>query len=195
MRFAQIRKMDISNGEGIGVSLFTQGCPDHCAGCHNPSTWSKGGGEEYTQETEDKIVELVQSPHVTRLSILGGEPLIPQNVTQLLFLAKKVKDVRPDLKIWLWTGTTVEAIHDLEHYRRPMDEAIDPTFSALGWNDISITSMSRLLGYYVDYLIDGRFAQEKKDLTLRWCGSSNQRVIDCRKTFNDAAECIHLADV
>lgn len=195
MRFAQIRKMDISNGKGIGVSLFTQGCPYHCAGCHNPSTWSKGDGEEYTQETEDKIVKLVQSPHVARLSILGGEPLIPQNVTQLLFLAKKVKDVRPDLKIWLWTGTTVEAIHDLKHYRRPMNEAIDPTFSALGWDDISITSMSRLLEYYVDYLIDGRFTQEKKDLTLRWCGSSNQRVIDCRKTFNDAAERIHLADV
>lgn len=195
MKYNSLDKCECTNGKGWGGSLFTQGCPYHCAGCHNPSTWSTENGEEYTQETEDRIIELVRSPYIARLSILGGEPLVPQNVSQLLSLAKRAKGARPDLKIWLWTGTTVEAIHDLEYYRRPMDEAVDPAFSALGWDDASITDMSRLLERYVDYLIDGRFIQEKKDLTLKWRGSSNQKVIDCHKTFNDAAERIHLADV
>lgn len=184
MRIAQIRKMDISNGEGIGVSLFTQFCPFHCPGCHNMSTWAANGGEEYTQETKEKILELVKQPHISRFSILGGEPLLPQNVTPLADLVKEIKETRPNIKIWLWTGTDFETLLDYycNDYHYGEREEDDKEFVALGWTKANIGHLSGLLED-VDYLIDGRFIQEKKDLTLEWRGSSNQRVLNCRASI------------
>ncbi len=184
MKIAQIRKMDISNGEGIGVSLFTQSCPFHCPGCHNMSTWAANGGEKYAQETEEKILELVERAYVSRFSILGGEPLLPQNVSPLSDLVKKIKKTRPDIKIWLWTGTNFETLLDY-HYNYEgygQREEDDEEFVALGWTKTNVGALSSLLDN-IDYLIDGRFVQEKKDLTLKWRGSSNQRVLDCRASF------------
>ncbi len=180
MRIAQIRKMDISNGEGIGVSLFTQSCPFHCPGCHNMSTWAANGGEEYTQETKEKILELVKQPYISRFSILGGEPLLPQNVSPLSDLVEEIKEIRPDIQIWLWTGTDFETLLDYHYnyYHYGEREEDDKEFVALGWTKANIGHLSGLLDD-VDYLIDGRFIQEKKDLTLKWRGSYNQRVLNC----------------
>lgn len=178
MRFAQIRKMDISNGEGIGVSLFTAYCPYHCNGCHNSSIWSPNSGEEYTKETETKILSLLDQPYVTRLSILGGEPLLPQNVEQLYGLAYQARYTY-NVKIWLWTGTTLESILFLLDN---LDNNPDKKFASLGWDEESKGYLRGLLRM-TDYLVDGRFIQEQKDLTLQWRGSSNQRILDCKKSM------------
>ena len=188
MRVAQIRSMDISNGEGIGISIFTSGCPYHCEGCHNISTWAVNGGEEYAQETKEQILELVQKMHISRFSVLGGEPLLPQNVAPLLDLLESIKEVRPDIKIWLWTGTTIESLQHLLQHAPVEDEKL----SALNWSSFNLIHLNKTL-QMVDYLIDGRFIQEKKDLTLKWRGSSNQRVLDCKKSM--AQQSAVLADI
>lgn len=157
MRYAQIRKMDISNGEGIGVSLFTQGCPIRCPGCHNSSIWDFDGGKEFTKETIEEIVKLLKPEYVTRFSVLGGEPLLPQNYEPLLNLCHLIKcHYFGKVSIWLWTGYTLEEIFEKEEQ--------DKT-----------NNLSLLLGQ-IDYLIDGPFVQEQKDITLKWRGSKNQRV-------------------
>lgn len=173
MRFAQIRKMDISNGEGIGVSLFTSFCPYHCPHCHNMSTWGINSGREYTQEDKEKILELVKPEYIHRFSILGGEPLLPQNVYALLDLVHAVREIKPNISIWLWTGTTIEAIKQFLSGR----ECEDETFASLGWTKQNKQNLYCLL-MECDYIIDGRFEEDKKDLTLKWRGSSNQKIWD-----------------
>lgn len=178
MRYFSIDKCECTNGKNWGVSIFTSGCPYHCEGCHNMSTWAINGGEEYAQETQDTIVELVQKPHISRLSILGGEPLLPQNVVALYELIMEVRYVRPDIDIWLWTGTTFESLWELGNNATPEDKVLD----SLGWTKAQRLYLAMIL-WNVDYLIDGRFVREKKDLTLKWRGSSNQRVLDCAESM------------
>lgn len=173
MKIAQIRKMDISNGKGIGVSLFTQNCPYHCPRCHNMSTWAANGGEEYTQETRKKILELAKPEYIRRFSILGGEPLLPQNVYALLDLVHEVRRIKPDISIWLWTGTTILAIRQFLFG----EECEDMVFASLGWTKQNKQDLYCLL-MECDYVIDGRFEEDKKDLTLKWRGSSNQKIWD-----------------
>lgn len=173
MKIAQIRKMDISNGEGIGVSIFTQNCPYHCQHCHNVSTWAANGGQEYSKSDKKKILELIQPEYITRFSILGGEPLLPQNVCQLLDLVQTIREVKPTISIWLWTGTTIEAIKQFLSNQ----ECDDKTFVSLGWTDENKRDLFNLL-MECDYVIDGRFEEDKKDLTLKWRGSSNQKIWD-----------------
>jgi anaerobic ribonucleoside-triphosphate reductase activating protein len=146
--------MDISNGKGIGVSLFTQGCPYRCKNCFNQITWDYEGGKAWDQEKEDKILSLLAPNYVSRLSILGGEPLITQNKSDLLSLVKRVKQEYPNKKIWIYTGGTYEEIQNK-------------------YTDILS---------YVDVLVDGRYVDELRDLKLKFRGSSNQRVIDLNKT-------------
>ena len=155
MKYAQIRKMDITNGEGIGVSLFTQGCPFHCENCFNPETWDFNKGIEYTKETEDKIIELLKPDYIKRLTVLGGEPLIERNIEPLTALFIRVKELYPEKQIWLYTGGNFE----LESIR--CDNLIEHT----------------------DVVIDGRYIDKLRDLTLRFRGSSNQRVIDVQKSL------------
>ncbi len=178
MKYSSIDKCECVNGRNWGVSLFTQGCPYKCPGCHNMSTWAINGGEEYTQKTQGAILELVQSPHVSRLSILGGEPLTPQNVMPLYELIVEVRTVRPDIDIWLWTGTTFEALWEFGNGVSSRDKTLDE----LGWTKNERLYLALIL-WNVDYLIDGRFVQEKRDLTLKWRGSSNQRVLDCTESM------------
>lgn len=146
MRYSQIRKQDISNGDGIGVALFVQGCSFHCHNCFNQSTWDFEGGKPWTDEEKNTILELSNKSHITRLSILGGEPLNHINIQDVTELAKKYKERYPDKQIWVWTGFTFEDIQNLE------------------------------IMNYIDYLIDGRFVEELKDLKLKYRGSSNQCV-------------------
>lgn len=157
MRYAKIRGMDISNGPGLGVSVFSAGCPFRCKGCHNKELWPFGSGEEWTQEQEDAVLELIQKPHISRLSSLGGEPLIGPNLDALLSLFKKVREHRPDIKIWLYTGYTLDELYqELEKYNY-------------------CSPLLRILNS-IDYLVDGRFEEDKKDITLAFRGSSNQKI-------------------
>ncbi len=164
MRYADIHKMNISDGPGIGVSLYVQGCALHCPGCFNEGTWDFDGGKEYTNDTMDTILDLLKPEWMTRLSILGGEPLCPANYKELIkltYLAREENKDKPDFKVWMWTGRTYEnlmaEINSESDRKRPHP--------------------LELVLKGVDYLVDGPFIQDKKDLTLKWRGSSNQRII------------------
>ncbi len=164
MRYADIHKMNISDGPGIGVSLYVQGCALHCPGCFNEGTWDFDGGKEYTNDTMDTILDLLKPEWMTRLSILGGEPLCPANYKELIkltYLAHEENKDKPDFKVWMWTGRTYENL---------MAEINSES-------DRKHPHPLELVLKGVDYLVDGPFIQDKKDLTLKWRGSSNQRII------------------
>lgn len=169
MQYAQIRKIDISDGPGIRVALYTQGCPIRCAGCHNESIWEFGAGHDFTEQTCDKIIELAKHRHIAGLSILGGEPLIPQNFETLLKLCLKFKAIYPGKTVWLWTGFTFESL--LRKYSK---------------NAIFMSLLRQ-----IDVLVDGPFKQNLKDITLKYAGSRNQRVIMMQKTLDTHKICIY----
>lgn len=157
MKYAKIRKMDISNGEGVRVSLFVQGCSFHCKNCFNQETWDFNGGKEFTTSEIQKIIELANKDYIAGLSVLGGEPLHSNNVDEVFHIVATFKEKFPNKDIWLWTGFKFEdAIKD---------------------------SKRKLILCNIDVLIDGQFEEDKKDITLKWRGSSNQRVIDCKKSL------------
>lgn len=162
MRYAQIRKMDISNGLGVGVALFVQGCHFHCPECFNKETWDFNGGNEYNIEIENTILNLLQQPQITRFSILGGEPLEECNLYQLSILIKKIKTSFPNIKIWLYSGYTYEDL--LERIK-----------------NTNIKYLNFILNN-IDVLVDGQFIQENKDISYKYAGSTNQRVIDMKHT-------------
>lgn len=172
MQYAQIRKMDISNGLGVGASLFVQGCHFHCKNCFNPETWDFNGGKEYTQETKETILKLIEPEYITRFSILGGEPLEPQNSFRLAELINLIKRKRPDIKIWVYTGYTIENL-----YSR--------CYCTIGEDSEATPSQCRYLRYIlnsIDVLVDGQFQEDKKDLTYPFAGSTNQRVINMQES-------------
>ena len=157
MKYAKIRKMDISNGEGVRVSLFVQGCSFHCKNCFNQETWDFNSGKEFATAEMQKIIELANKDYIAGLSVLGGEPLHNNNVDEVFHIVATFKEKFPNKNIWLWTGFKFEdAIKD---------------------------SKRKFILRNVDVLIDGQFEEDKKDLTLKWRGSSNQRVIDCKKSL------------
>lgn len=156
MRYSQIKNNDIVNGKGIMMSLWTQGCPHHCKGCFNPETWGFNGGMEFTEEQENYILDNINAFNVSRnLSILGGEPLCPQNVEGVISLCKKFRERYPDKTIYIWTGYT------LEDFNETQKEVLK----------------------YIDVLVDGQFKMDLKNLSLKLRGSSNQRVIDIKSTI------------
>lgn len=166
MRYSQIRKMDISNGEHLGVSLFVQGCRFKCVNCFNQDTWDFNGGKEWTEEVEDKFFELINKPYIKRISILGGEPLVDENVMDVLNLIARLKSKFPDKNIWLYTGYTWEQIfnpRDIKDFN-PYREKIM---------------------YFCDVLVDGKYIDKLRDLSMRFCGSKNQRVIDVQKSLKE----------
>lgn len=152
MNYATIKAHDVANGPGIRVSLFVSGCEHHCKGCFNPETWDFGYGEEYTAYTKRRILALCEPEHIAGLSVLGGEPLHPNNLLPVMQLCRWFKRDYPDKTIWVYTGYLWE---DVKHF--------------------SIMSL-------VDVLVDGPFIEELKDLNLRFKGSSNQRVIDVQRS-------------
>ena len=168
--------MDVSNGPGIGVSLFTQGCPYHCKGCFNSSTWDMLGGKEMSDaRLLERIHHLLSEGHVTRLSILGGEPLMPQNME---FLTQLVCSIMPRIKVWCWTGSRLENLLDLIHNGSSDDQLLDN----MCWDVESRECLDKFL-HNIDVLVDGRFIESEKDLTLKWRGSRNQRVINLQATL------------
>ena len=154
MRYNLIRKMDISNGPGVRVSVFMQGCAFHCKNCFNPETWDFEGGKEFTDETIDEVLKLCDQGHIKGLSILGGEPMHPKNIEATTKLAKEFKEKYPEKTVWVWSGFLFDK--DLKD-----KEALK----------------------YIDVLVDGQYKDELHDFTLKWRGSSNQRVIDVQKSL------------
>ncbi len=153
MRYSKIRKMDISNGPGVRTSIFMQGCAFHCKECFNSETWDFEGGKEFTDETINRVIELSDKEFIKGLSILGGEPMHPKNIDGTTKLAKMFKEKYPDKTIWVWSGFTFESLKDKEVLN------------------------------YIDVLVDGQFKIELFSPKLKWRGSSNQRVIDMKKTL------------
>lgn len=172
MRYSQIRSMDISNGEGVGVSLFVQGCPFHCKNCFNSETWDFNGGEEWTEETRDKFMKLANRPYVKRVSLLGGEPLAGQNLEGILSLVEEIRNSFSDKTIWLYTGYDFDLLKSKYNEYKYTPFAVNADEWLTRWEIIS----------NVNVLVDGEYIDEQKDPTLKFKGSKNQRVIDVQKS-------------
>lgn len=156
MRYNKIRKMDISNGPGIRVSIFMQGCAFNCKNCFNPETHDFNGGEEFTDKTVERVISLCANENVVGLSVLGGEPMHPKNIDGTMRLAKAFKEKYPDKTVWAWTGYLFdEYLSDKEDCR------------------------------YLDVVVDGQYVEELHNPSLKWKGSSNQRVIDVQKSLEE----------
>ena len=167
MRYAKIRKTDISNGPGIRVSIFVQGCSFHCKGCFNQDTWDFNGGKEFTDEIFDKLIELCIGEHIQGLSILGGEPLHENNIDTVLEIVKRFRKECPGKDIWLWTGFEV-----------------DPLFDDLILKYEDVRNYLELIKN-LDVVVDGQFEIDKANPNLKYKGSANQRVIDVKKTLQN----------
>ena len=154
MRYNKIRKMDISNGPGVRVSIFEQGCAFNCKNCFNQETHDFAGGKEFTDETLERLLNLCKNENVEGLSILGGEPMHPKNIDGTLKIAKAFKEKFPKKNIWVWTGFLFD-------------------------KDIKNKEVAK----YIDLLVDGQYVDELHNPTLKWKGSSNQRVIDVQKSL------------
>ena len=150
MHIAQYYDCDLVNGEGCGPALFVSGCKHKCKGCYNHEAWDFKFGVEYTSKIEERILDDCKLEHNTRFSVLGGDPLMPGNFETVYNLLLKIKRIRPSMKIWLWTGWTLDQVIKHKKYR----------------------TILRL----VDVLIDGKFEESLKDLTLEFRGSSNQNI-------------------
>lgn len=176
MRYAQIRSMDISNGEGVGVSLFVQGCPFHCKNCFNSETWDFNGGKEWTEETKNKFMELIDRPYIKRVSFLGGECLAEQNLDEVLKLIYEIRISFPAKTIWLYTGFEWNDI-------MCSFAGLQADCVALDKKDIEAFEKRRKIISNVDVLVDGEYIDEQKDLTLKWRGSKNQNCIDVKQSL------------
>ena len=164
MYYGAIKKSDIANGEGIRTTLFVSGCRNRCPGCFQPETWAFDYGTPFTDDTAEEIFRTFDNPVARGITILGGEPMEPENQEGLLPFLREFKRRFPDKTVWLYTGNLYEELTgDVGSH----EKALDITGELLS---------------YVDILVDGRFIEEKKSLGLRFRGSSNQRVIDMNKT-------------
>lgn len=167
--------MDISNGEGIGIALFVQGCPFHCYNCFNPDTWDFNGGKEWVQEVEDKFIELANRSYIKRISILGGEPLADENLDGVLNLVNKIRLSFGNSKtIWIYSGFYWEEIFE-PYFTEQSEEWIN--------NYLQQCEKRKQIISQCDVLVDGRYVDSQHDITLKWRGSKNQTVIDIQKSL------------
>ncbi len=154
MKYNSIRKMDIADGPGVRVSIFMQGCSFHCKNCFNSETWDFNGGKEFNDETIDKVLELCGKNYIKGLSILGGEPMHPSNIEGTTKLAKAFKAKFPNKDLWIWSGFLFD-------------------------KDLKEKEVMK----YTDVLVDGRYQDELRNPSLKWKGSSNQRVINVQESL------------
>lgn len=190
MRYSSMRNLDISNGEGVGVSLFVQGCPFHCKNCFNSDTWDFNGGKEWTEETKNKFIELINRPYIKRVSFLGGECLAEQNLDEVLKLVKQIRNSYPDKIIWLYTGYHVFINYPESHRQHKVILSTRPNASTNIIYDDELffkkkeedRKRSEII-FNIDVLVDGEYIDEQKDLSLKWRGSKNQRVIDVKQSL------------
>lgn len=161
MNYANIKYYSVENGLGVRTSLFVSGCRNHCKGCFQPETWKFSYGKPFTEEIEDQIIESMKPDYIQGLTLLGGDPFEPENQKALVPFLKKVKEILPDKDIWAYTGYIADK---------------DLVTGGRRYSEITKEMLSM-----IDVLVDGPFILEKKDLMLRFRGSSNQRIIDCKK--------------
>lgn len=165
MNYGNIKYNDIANGEGVRVSLFVSGCTHHCKNCFNPETWDFNYGKPFTKEIEDNIISALAPDHINGLTLLGGEPMEPANQKALLDFVKRVKSIYSNKTIWCYSGYLFDT------------ELLSESRAHCPW--------TKELLSYIDILVDGEFKEDLKDITLRFKGSSNQRVIDVQKSLKE----------
>lgn len=173
MYYGEIKDCDIANGEGVRVTLFVSGCTNHCEHCFQPQTWAFDYGQPFTEETEDHILKLLAPDYINGLTLLGGEPFEPENQRALLPFLRRVRAAYPEKNVWAFSGFTYEEL--LTQGSHPRCEATDELLSL------------------VDVLVDGRFVEALHDISLRFRGSSNQRLIDLNAT-RETGELVLLPD-
>lgn len=166
MNYCKINKIDTANGEGIRLTLFVSGCSNHCEGCFQPETWDKNYGDPYDKKVEDFIIEELDKEYYDGITILGGDPFEVYNQKDVLNLVKRTKETYPNKNIWIYTGYTFENLND-EKYKNYIENVTKDIFN------------------YIDILVDGRFEKDKKDISLKFKGSSNQRIIDVKETLKN----------
>ncbi len=162
MNYGNIKECDIANGPGVRVSLFVSGCRHHCKGCFNEETWDFQYGNPYTEETEETIINLLKAGYIQGLSLLGGEPFEPENQHELVKLLRRVRETYPEKDIWCYSGYLYD---------------VDMVPGGRVYTDVTEEMLS-----YLDVLVDGRFVEAQKDVTLHFRGSRNQRIIDVKKS-------------
>lgn len=169
-RYAGIAFDDVVNGEGLGAVFFTQYCPHRCKQCHNPSTWSKNGGEEFTVYVADSLMDYYEkAPFANRLTISGGEPLTEFSTGIVRYIVDRFKETYPDKKVWLYTGHTFEHILQMHCIYT-------------GIVDVELNDILEIVKK-CDVIVDGTYKHDLRDVSLPWQGSSNQRVIDVQKSL------------
>lgn len=166
MNYATIKPFDIANGLGIRVSIFVSGCTHHCKGCFNSVAWSFDYGERFTEEVEEKILKMCEETYIAGISLLGGEPFEPSNQLGLIGFLRKFKSRFPNKNIWAYSGYLFDK-DILEEKGKAHTEITDELIS------------------YIDVLVDGKFIEELKDISLKFRGSSNQRLIDVKKSLSE----------
>ena len=173
MHYGEIKNCDIANGEGVRVTLFVSGCTNHCKNCFQPQTWDFEFGQPFTAETEEQLLAMLRPDYINGLTVLGGEPFEPSNQRALLPFLRRVRETYPEKNIWCFSGFTYEELKTEGSH--PRCEVTDEMLDQL------------------DVLVDGRFVEELKDISLRFRGSSNQRLIDMKKS-REAGELVLLPD-
>ncbi len=162
MHYGEIKKLDVANGAGVRVTLFVSGCTNHCENCFQPQTWDFCYGKEFTQETEAELIAALRPAYVRGLTLLGGEPFEPKNQRVLVEVLKRIRAACPDKDVWAFSGFTLDEELMKESYARC--EVTDEMLSM------------------IDVLVDGRYVDALRDLSLQFRGSSNQRIIDMNRT-------------
>ena len=174
MNYGMIKYCDIADGEGVRTSLFVSGCTHHCKGCFQPETWDFSYGEEFTPELIEQIIESVTPSYIDGITILGGEPMEPRNQRDLVDFLEEFKRRCPDKSVWCYTGDTYEALVDSSSPRR--------------------TEVTDRLLACIDVLVDGPFIEELKDISARFRGSSNQRILDLAATRKQGSVVLWTGD-
>ncbi|MBQ2580565.1 MAG: anaerobic ribonucleoside-triphosphate reductase activating protein [Ruminococcus sp.] len=164
MNYAEIKNYDIANGLGVRVSLFVSGCTHHCKGCFNPMTWDFSYGKPFTETVQDELLEMLSPAYIDGLTLLGGEPMEPDNQRALLPFVKKIRAQYPDKNIWCYTGYKLD------------DELLKPSRARCEVTDELLS--------LIDVLVDGEFIEEQKNISLSFRGSENQRLIDLPQTLS-----------
>ena len=158
MNFCSIKDCDIANGQGVRITLFVSGCTNHCKGCFQPETWDFNYGELFTEETENRLLEMLKPSYIDGLTLLGGDPFEPSNQRGLINFLHRVKDVYPNKNIWAYTGFTYDMLKTEGSH--PRCEVTDEMLSL------------------IDILVDGPFIEDLKNISLSFRGSENQRILD-----------------
>lgn len=179
MYYSKIDKFDLNNGDGCRVTIFCSGCRNHCEGCFNRETWNFLFGEEFTDQTLDEIIEALKPDYIDGITFLGGEPFEPENQPTILKIIKRIKEVLPNKTVWSFTGYTLD--YDLINLE---EDNYDPKFYGMA-RFTKRTQYTDEILRNLDVLIDGRFVIKKKDPTLIFRGSSNQRIIDMKATMQE----------